>query len=87
MHVDIDESRRHNLTGGIDGSHGRRVDSARDRRDLVAANADVGSIPGASRSINHPGVSDDEVVRRLRAQHRDPGRDDERKTESGTRKT
>jgi hypothetical protein len=62
MHVDVDESRRDDLTGGIDGSRGRRVDSARDRRDLVAANADVGSIPGASRSINHPGVPDDEVV-------------------------
>ena len=59
--MDVDESRCDNLTRGIDGSHGRRVDSARDRRDLVAANADVGSIPGDFPFINHPGVSDDEV--------------------------
>ena len=70
--VNVDESRRQHLAGGVDRSRRGLVDGRRDARDGIPADGKVGTIPGAPGAIDDASVAEQQVVgRRLSGR---PGR-------------
>ena len=62
MRVDVDESGRDVLAGGVDGTRGLRVRQRADRDDAAAADRDVGGEPGIAGAVEHAPVLDQQVV-------------------------
>ena len=74
--VDVDESRCDVAVGRVDRGLCRGVAERPHRRDAVAANANVGAVPGIAGAIEYPAVANQDVEL-LRCLCRDAGDGDE----------
>jgi hypothetical protein len=61
VRVHVDEPRRDDAIAGVNHERGRRARQAADRRDAIAANADVLAPPRIAGPVEHPAVDDDQV--------------------------
>jgi hypothetical protein len=61
----VDETRRHNQARGIDLTPGACRGEVADRRDAIAADADIGAPRGLAAAVDHLAASNDHVERRF----------------------
>src|SRR5687767_309832 len=64
MHMNVDESRRNDVAPCIDRPARLRVNASGDYGNLIAADADLCAIPRTASSVDHAGISYDQVIRR-----------------------
>ena len=62
VRVDIDESRRDDLTGRLDGPESRLGRGVAHPNDVPAVDQDVGDAPRCAGAVNDGAASDEEVV-------------------------
>ncbi len=57
----VDESRRDDFAGGVDGAFGGRLGEVADGGDAAIADADVARVPGRAGAVDDVAVGDDDV--------------------------
>jgi hypothetical protein len=66
MAMGIDEARHHGHAAGIDGRAADGSRTAADGRDAAAFDQDVTCLDVRARSVEDPGVRDEQILRRCR---------------------
>ena len=72
MGVGVDETRRDDAPGRVDGPRGLRASQFADGRDTVAPDGDIGAHPRRTRAIDHRAAREEDVVHLFRRHRRLP---------------